>query len=105
MLIENLLTEESEGSEESVKYRSGDPILGKNFFFPVSSCQTTRTPSTPPGYHRSVKYRTLIGHLQIKKFRQRNVGRGGRDMMRKGKDIFQVHFHLQLLKIHIPEYK
>lgn len=67
MLIENLLTEESEGSRESVKYRSGDPILGKNFFFPVSSCQTTRTPSTPPGYHISVNiYRTLIGHLQLR---------------------------------------
>lgn len=42
------LTEESEGSGESMKYRSGDPILGKNFFFPVSNCHTTRTPSFPP---------------------------------------------------------
>ena len=47
-LIEDFLTEASEGSGESVKYRSGDPILGKNFFFPVSICQTTRAPSVPP---------------------------------------------------------
>jgi hypothetical protein len=49
-ILKVILTVESDGSRESVKYRSGDPILGKNFFFPVSSCQSTRTPSIPPEY-------------------------------------------------------
>lgn len=46
--IEKFLTQERFGSGDSMKYMSGDPRRGLNFFFPVSSCQTTMTPSFPP---------------------------------------------------------
>lgn len=44
----NCLTQERDGSEEAEKYSNGDPSRGLNFFFPVSSCHTTSTPSLPP---------------------------------------------------------
>lgn len=50
-----VLTDDNEGSGELIKYRRGDPIRGRNFFFPESNCQTTKTPSLPPG-----KLETLV---------------------------------------------
>lgn len=61
-MLNVILTAESVGSRESVKYISGDPILGKNFFFPVSSCQSTRTPSFPPEYKHFVIEWSLYIH-------------------------------------------
>lgn len=36
-----------------MKYKRGDPSRGLNFFFPVSICQTTITPSFPPDKYSS----------------------------------------------------
>lgn len=78
---EIFLTDESVGSGESVKHRSGDPIRGKNFFFPVSSCQTTRTPSFPPGDQQ--------------KNQNKQLSRGNHDRNWSWKSILAL-FHLQL---------
>lgn len=51
----NCLTQERDGSEEAEKYSNGDPSRGLNFFFPVSSCHTTSTPSLPPDKKKKMK--------------------------------------------------
>lgn len=101
-MLNAILTAESVGSRESVKYISGDPILGKNFFFPVSSCQSTRTPSFPPEYKHFVIEWSLYIHAVRKLTKEKEYNKKEEDQKEKSKPS---PFYLTALKICIPEYK